>query len=82
MRNLAITADNKSYIVHRYTDYALSRMDNVEILNGFRDYFYREKMGYPINTLELEISKYCPEILEDHFSENVVGKGAEYAKNI
>lgn len=82
MRRIQITNDNKAYIVRRYTDYALSRMDNVEILNAFKDYFYREKIGYPINTLESEIDRYCPEILEDHFSENIVGKGDEYAKTI
>jgi len=82
MKNIKITTDNKSYIVRRYTDYAVSRMDNIEIFNNFKDYFYREKIAYPISTLEVEINKYCPEILHDHFSENVVDKGAEYAKTL
>lgn len=82
MKNIKITTDNKSYIVRRYTDYTLSRMNNTEILNGFKEYFYREKIGYPIATLESEIDRYCPEILEDHFAEAVVGKEDEYAKNI
>jgi hypothetical protein len=39
-------------------------------------------MHYPNDTLEEEIKRYCPEILENHFTEEVVGKGAEYAKAI
>jgi hypothetical protein len=79
-RLLKITEDNKPYIVRRYTDYIISRMDNLELLEEFKDYFYREKIGYPIDTLETEIHKYCPEILEDHLIESVVGKGYEYAQ--
>jgi hypothetical protein len=79
MRHVKITSNNKDYIVRRYTDYVLSRMDDIEILENFKDYFFREKIGYPIDTLETEINKYCPEILEDHISEEVVGKAAEYS---
>jgi hypothetical protein len=77
---IKITESNKSYIVRRYTDYIVSRMDNLELLEEFKDYFYREKIGYPIDTLQNEINKFCPEILEDHLIESVVGKGAEYAQ--
>ena len=55
MRQLQITPDNKSYIVRRYCDYVLSRIDNDEVYTGFKDYFFREKMGYPIDTLKEEI---------------------------
>ena len=79
-RIMTITEDNKPYIVRRYTDYIVSRMDNLELLEEFKDYFYREKIGYPIDTLQNEINKFCPEILEDHLIESVVGKGAEYAQ--
>lgn len=82
MRNIKLNDDNKSYIVRRYCDYTVSHMDNLDLLNGFKEYFYREKMAYPIDTLEVEINKYCPEIMEDHISELIVGKGAEYAKAI
>jgi hypothetical protein len=78
MRQLQITPNNKSYIVRRYCDYILSRIDNDEVYTGFKDYFFREKMGYPIDTLKEEIVRYCPEILEDHLAESVVGKDKEY----
>jgi hypothetical protein len=78
MRQLQMTPDNKSYIVRRYCDYVLSRIDNDEVYTGFKDYFFREKMGYPIDTLKEEIGRYCPEILEDHLAESVVGKDKEY----
>lgn len=81
MKTLHISSENKSYFVRRYTDYVVSHMDNLEILDGFKNYFYNEKIDYPVSTLEQEIGKYCPEILEDHIQEKVVGKGKEYAKN-
>jgi hypothetical protein len=82
MRFIEISNDNKAYIVRRYTDYVISRMDDIEVLDAFRNYFFQEKMSYPNDTLEEEIKKHCPEILEDHLSEEVIGKGAEYAKTI
>lgn len=78
MKRIKITVDNKDYVVRRYTDYILSRMDNLEILDSFKDYFFREKMAYPIETLEQEINRHCPYVLEDHIAEEVVGKGSEY----
>jgi hypothetical protein len=78
MKQLQITTDNQSYIVKRYCDYVLSRMDVEDIYSSFKDYFFREKMGYPIPTLKEEITRYCPEILEDHLAETVVGKNKEY----
>jgi hypothetical protein len=77
-----ITSDNKSYIVRRYVDYILTRMDNNDMLGALKDYLFREKMSYPIDTLSLEINRHCPEILEDRFVEEVVGKGDEYAQAI
>jgi hypothetical protein len=53
-------------------------MDEEEIYTSFKDYFFREKMGYPIATLKEEIIRHCPEILDDHLAETVVGKGNEY----
>jgi hypothetical protein len=73
-----ITEDNKPYTVRRYTDYIVTRMDNIQLLEEFKNYFYREKIGYPCETLENEINRYCPEILEDHVVENVVGRGPEF----
>lgn len=81
MKLIKISDDNKAYVVRRYTDYIIAHMDNIEVLDSFRNYFFREKMSYPVDTLEIEINKHCPEILEDHTVENVIGKGAEYAKN-
>lgn len=78
MKQLLITPDNKSYIVRRYCDYILSRMDNDDIYSSFKDYFFREKMGYPIKTLTEEINRHCPNILEDNLAELVVGKDKEY----
>jgi hypothetical protein len=57
-------------------------MDSIEIFNEFKNYFFKEKMDYKNNLLEDEINRFCPEILEDHFSEIVIGKGEEYAKSI
>lgn len=82
MKTTHITDENKSYIIRRYTDYVVSRMDNVEIWEAFKDYFYKEKISYQNHTLEEEIKRYCPDILEDTFPENVIGKGTEYAKAI
>lgn len=78
MKQLQITPDNKFYIVRRYCDYVLSRMDTEDIYSSFKDYFFREKMGYPIKTLTEEIHRHCPEILEDHLAESVIGKDKEY----
>lgn len=78
MKQLQITPDNKSYIVRRYCDYVLSRMDTEDIYSSFKDYFFREKMGYPIKTLTEEINRHCPEILADHLAESVIGKDKEY----
>lgn len=78
MKTLQVTPDNKSYIVRRYCDYVISRMDNEEIYSSFKDYFFREKMGYPINTLVEEIKRYCPELLDDNLAESIVGKDKEY----
>lgn len=77
---LKVTEENKPYLTRRYTDYIVSRMDDVEILEEFKNYFYREKMAYSPQTLESEINRYCPDILEDHIVENVVGKGSEFTK--
>jgi hypothetical protein len=82
MRYFNIDSENKAYIVKRYTDYMVSRLDNLEIWEGFKEYFYHEKMSYPNKTLEQEINRYCPAILEDHIAEEVVGKGEEYAKTV
>jgi len=75
---LKVTEDNKSYLVRRYADYIVTRMDSIQILEEFKNYFYREKMGYLCNTLENEMLRYCPELLEDYLVENVVGKGSEF----
>jgi len=82
MRFNTISNDNKVYIIRRYTDYIITRMSDIEILDAFKNYLFQEKMHYPNDTLEEEIKRYCPEILENHFTEEVVGKGAEYAKAI
>ena len=81
MRTLHVTSDNKSYIVKRYCDYVVSRMDTEDIYNEFKDYFFKEKMSYPIDTLVNEIQRYCPDILVDNFAENVIGKHDEYSLN-
>ena len=78
MKTFQITPDNKQYIVRRYCDYVISRMDEEEVYNSFKDYFFREKMGYPINTLTEEIKRYCTELLDDHLAESVIGKNKEY----
>jgi hypothetical protein len=82
MKHLKISSDNKDYIVERYSSFMLSRMNDLEILEAFRDYFHKEKMSYPNETLEQEINRFCPAVLEDHIAEEVLGKGAEYAKAI
>ena len=82
MKFIEISNDNKAYVVRRYTDYIISRMDNIEVLDSFRNYFFQEKMSYPNDTLYEEIFRHCPEILDDHLAEEVIGKGVEYAKSI
>lgn len=82
MKPLKLSQNNKTYIVHRYVDHIVSRMDNDDMWNAFKDYLFREKMGYPIDTLEIEIKRHCPQILEDNIAEEVVGKGAEYATTV
>lgn len=82
MRTLELTTENKSFIVQKYVDHVAFRMDDSEIYDAFKDYFYREKIAYPIETLQAEIKRHCPEILEDNIAEQVVGKGSEYAKTI
>lgn len=82
MRTLEVTTNNKSYIVQKYVDHVAYRMDDNEIYDAFKDYLFREKMAYPIETLNAEIKRYCPEILGDDIAEQVVGKGSEYAKTI
>lgn len=82
MRHIHLTTNNKSYIIRRYVDHIVSRMDNLDMWESLKDYLYREKFGYPLETLENEINKHCPEILDDNITEQVVGKGEEYAKAI
>lgn len=82
MRKLELTTENKSFIVQKYVDHVIYRMSDGEIYDAFKDYFFREKMAYPIPTLWEEIKRHCPEILEDNIAEQVVGKGSEYAKTI
>lgn len=81
MKTLKITNENKSYISKRYVDYILSRMDETDVWNSLKDYLFKEKIKYPIETLQSEIKRYCPHILEEHLSEEVVGKGEEYHEN-
>jgi hypothetical protein len=57
-------------------------MDNEEIYLALKDFLFKEKIEYPNDTLETEIIRYYPDLLEDHFAENIVGKGAEYAKSL
>ncbi len=79
---LKVTENNKPYIVRRYTDYIVSRMDSLQILEEFKNSFYREKIGYPPDTLDNEITRYCPEVLEDHIVENVVNKRPEFESTL
>lgn len=82
MRHAKITDNNKAYIIRKYADYTASRMDSIDLLNEFKNSFYKEKIDYDNSTLEEEINRLCPEILEDRFFEESVGKGREYAKTI
>lgn len=79
---IKINSDNKSYMVRRYVDYIITRMDNNDILDALKDYLFREKMSYPIDTLSQEINRHCPSILETHMSELLIGKENEYASSI
>jgi hypothetical protein len=82
MKKFRVNDDNKSYIVRRYVDNIISGMDNEDIYLSFKDYLFKEKMEYPNDTLDIEIKRHFPDILEDHRSELVVGKEHEYAKTI
>lgn len=80
MKKFTVNDSNKSYIVRRYVDGIISHMDNEDVYLAFKDYLFREKMDYPNDTLEIEIRRHFPDILEDHRAEQVVGKEKEYAK--
>jgi len=82
MKKFRVNDDNKSYIVRRYVDSIISGMDNEDIYLSFKDYLFKEKMEYPNDTLDIEIKRHFPDLLEDHRSELVVGKEHEYAKTI
>jgi hypothetical protein len=82
MKNLKVTIDNKAYISRRYVDYIVSHMDEIDILDSFKDYLYREKFNYPNATLEVEIGRHCPELLQDDTTEELVGIGGDYVKAI
>ena len=82
MKNLKVSIDNKAYLSRRYVDYIVSHMDEIDILDSLKDYLYREKFNYPNSTLEVEIGRHYPELLQDHTTEELVGKGGEYVKNI
>lgn len=82
MKKFSVNDSNKSYIVRRYVDSIISHMDNEDVYLSFKDYLFREKMEYPNDTLEIEIRRHFPDLLEDHRGEAVVGKGREYAKAV
>jgi|688.fasta_scaffold772889_2 hypothetical protein len=82
MKNLKVTIDNKAYLTRRYVDYIVSHMDEVDMLDSLKEYIYKEKFNYPNLTLELEVGRHYPELLQDHTTEELVGKGGEYAKAI
>lgn len=82
MKKFSVNDSNKSYIVRRYVDSIISHMDNEDVYLSFKDYLFREKMEYPNDTLEIEIRRHFPDILEDHSGEAVAGKGREYAKAV
>lgn len=82
MKNLKVTIENKAYLTRRYVDYIISHMDQIDIFDSLKDYIYKEKFNYPNATLENEIIRHCPELLQDHIVEELVGKGEEYAKAI
>ena len=82
MRHAKLVDSNKPYYIRKYADYTASRMNSVDLLNEFKNSFYKEKMEYDNHTLEEEINRLCPEILDDHFFEESIGKGREYAKTI
>jgi hypothetical protein len=81
MKTLIINENNKSYFTKRYVDHILSRMDQTDIWGSLKNYLFKEKIKYPTDTLQAEIKRYCPSILEEHLSESVVGKGEEYDEN-
>lgn len=82
MKMLKVTLENKAYLTRRYVDYIVSHMDEIDMLESIKDYIYREKFNYPNQTLESEIGRHCPDILQDRTTEELVGKGGEYAKAI
>lgn len=81
MKTIDITSENHDYIVQRYVDRIVSRMDNIDFYNTTKEYLYKEKLSYPYETLEQEIARHFPSLLEDHTVEQLIGKEREYAKN-
>lgn len=80
MKNLKITSDNHEYIVKRYVDHIVSHMDIEDFYDTTKEYLFKEKLSYPLETLEEEIKRYSPDLLKDYLVEQVVGKEKEYAK--
>lgn len=80
MKTIEVNFHNKDYITKRYVDYITSRMNETDVWENFKNYLYKEKIKYPIDTLVGEIKRHCPHILEEHLSESVIGKGEEYAQ--
>lgn len=82
MRILTINEKNKAYFAKRYTDYIISRMDEADIWSELKNYIYKEKIKYRPEDLQKEIKKFCPQIIQDHLAESVLGKESEYAQDI
>jgi len=80
MKHINITSENHEYIVKRYVDAIVSHMDTVDFYDTTKEYLYKEKFSYPYETLEQEIARHFPSLLEDHTVEQVIGKEKEYAK--
>lgn len=82
MRTIIIDNENKSYFAKRYVDYILSRMDQTDIWQELKNYLFKEKIRYKPELLQAEIKRYCPHILQEHITEEVVGKGEEYEQKV
>lgn len=61
-----INADNKQYYARKFAEKLVSDMDNKELIDTAKEYFYRDKMREPISILEEEIYKSFPELLQSY----------------
>lgn len=58
-----ITVDNKQYYARKFAEKLVGDMDEKELTDTAKEYFYRDKMREPVSVLQEEIYKSYPDLL-------------------